>query len=1127
MAGGYDEDVGSLGSGEPVFGASYTNIWHSTLLAAEGSVAHSGPALYAIVLPLSCGKSSLASVLSGYDIDDMVVNSAALHADDEWRTMLDARSKGWAYEDKAAYRLANDLMLRRARRFLRAFEGDDNAPVVYVHTRELATALGLRIIFDGYVEEAAWLGCRRQLESDAVTRDRDLRAYRGQVAANRAHAIRHRQPEPVPYTSHSRLAEAAEAAITRAGLCAGSPRDLADRTKLCGAPPQIMLDLAHSICRDRHRPAWLRAVAAKLLRYRMGEVLPQEALAADNYSEWARVIHATDQHRVAEAPAQSLRGQNWSEVFPYGAGNSRFALVKIGDWIDCTGTSAMGFGYEWFRQMVTRREGTYEQASCMLLMGDVFDYMAPELHPLIQRLPMGSLRLEHYAEIAKEIHRLVRSSVTLLGRRLDAGQLSVCTYWDCLAGRYLGSGDMEKELADRTSEQKPRVWVSRDGTQSADRFAHEFACEVRALLHQTIADGGEQMRTVTDMVASFDTFLEYRKKWVRPGSVTGSPKADIYLEAVSEREGMIAEVADDIAAMGTYVLANVRLNKAATFEFAEFPAIVKRVLADYVPNSFTRYFIKNEIGKPAGRALYPSHLAHYVAGQFALYALMKAQPIPKVRLASERDVAMDEHWMWMQAREFTVGVMLDYDNFNEKHEFADMQLIMRELKGLYRTAGVLSPDLKTMIDWVAEAYDRTVLEYDGELHSFKHGMLSGQAPTSAINNIINGANKRLLIRQVEELTGRVIFQKRTSGGDDVAGETYSLYDAYLAVKCGQQMGLAFKDIKQLLSSDYYEFFRLFVSVKGVHGSLPRALGSICSGQWSNSVKAKFVDPAAKLSSVTDAAFKIARRAGGNATFREKLCATAFKKWASYNEQALVRGFIHGERHSGGLGVPMSDGSVLRIEPIQWPDEERVRLKGLPKDASQVVVEDAVKQATELVGPDSVESAEVVANRLSEQVFKANVAAMEGSRVGQLLGSWEGPRHVRVHEVLRISEADVAATAPTAEEFRAAYAKHKTIIEYYRKAGAKYDALAGVVKPKAREKLARASCNGTPCDYKKLYFWKEHLTMYGCGTYLLTEDTYDAASMLALVVSSELSNEAVSRRLAECAVALKRAGLVSY
>jgi len=282
----------------------------------------------------------------------------------------------------------------------------------------------------------------------------------------------------------------------------------------------------------------------------------------------------------------------------------------------------------------------------MLIMGDVWDYVAPELGLVARDLPIGGLSPTTYAKVCKEIHALVRGSRTLLGVGLSTKGMALCTYWDCLAGRYFGSGDMPKEIADRTSELEPRVWIMPDGTKSAAEFDAHFRDAVRDVLWSTMSDGGARILANADAVSSMDTFLDYRKTWVRPGSVTGSPKTDIYIKAVGEREAAISEVADEMCAMGTFVLRKVRLNKAATFEFEEFPRLVKQALKDYVPNSFTRHFIKNEIAKLKGRALFPSHVVHYIVGQFVLYLLMKAEPIEHVRLLPDEATPRDEHWMW-------------------------------------------------------------------------------------------------------------------------------------------------------------------------------------------------------------------------------------------------------------------------------------------------------------------------------------------------------------------------------------------------------------------------------------------------------------------------------------------------
>nr|QQZ01307.1 RNA-dependent RNA polymerase [Beauveria bassiana chrysovirus 2] len=1111
----------------PTMAASYTSESGArrTLLRYERGHQRTKWNLQAVVIPMLGGKTSMAEQFSGYDIDEMVVGHKPLRCDEEWNTMIDAREDAFFYDQRQSYVTANSIMLSRARRFLAAFQGDCNSQVLYVHTAEMAVALGAQVVFCGSVAPAAVRASTRAQRMDDDELTRSVRLAGEQAEANRTFCNRHDLPYPKEYTSYRELGAAVRRVLTDMRLLNLDARSRAQYDCLRTATSvKEELDVAYNLCCDPTYQPWLRAVAARVLERYLGAALPEEAAACNSYATWARIILAAEQHRLPELELRDTE-RSWSEQFPYGPGNARFALIRIADWLrGCTKDSGE---YVWFRQLMNRTDCTYERAACTAIMGDIFWYVAPELGRFAKLLPMGSLSPTVYAEVAKAIHAAVRGSRTMLGVELTTLGVSLCEYWDCLAGRYLGAGDMAKEIADRTADQEPRVYMAADGTKSAEVFGAVFAEEVRQLLFTAINDGGARMRAASEVTESFSTFLDYRKKWVRPGSVTGGPKADLYLTAVKSREEQVCDLADDIASMGTYVLQRVRLNKAATFEFKEFPDLVRGVLRDYVPNSFTRYFIKNEIGKPAGRALFPSHVTHYVVGQFVLYLLMKGLPLENVRLTTGPEDVMNDHTVWAAAREFTVGLMLDYDNFNEKHEFRDMQMIINELKGLYRVAGVLNSDIAAMIDWVVEAYDRTVLEYEDQLFVFGHGMLSGQAPTSAINNIINGANKRVIRRQVADLTGLSVMTNRTSGGDDVAAETNTLYEAAVIIAVGQHMNFAFSTHKQLISSGFYEFFRLMTDSTGVYGSLPRALGSICSGQWSNSIKAKFVDPAAKLGSIVEMTRKLTRRAACDMTFMDKICRVAFEKWATFGEKKLVAGYIHGTRNAGGLGIPMADGSILEIDPITVPEADEVQVTGMPYDASLVAASDQVAAALPIVGAAFVEDAVTLAKRMSANVFKANVAAMEGAGAAQAIGGWAGPDKVTIRQRKNIPIIPRHERAVGKEGFTIPYERHRMAVRDMEKAGSRYDSLCSAVRGRGRRRLAERIALDTGVDADRLYYWKEELTLYGCGTILLTEDYYSLAQVLAVVTSPEVDDDSMSLTLARYAMALDSAGVLSY
>jgi hypothetical protein len=339
------------------------------------------------------------------------------------------------------------------------------------------------------------------------------------------------------------------------------------------------------------------------------------------------------------------------------------------------------------------------------------------------------------------------------------------------------------------------------------------------------------------------------------------------------------------------------------------------------------------------------------------------------------------------------------------------------------------------------------------------------------------------------------------------------------------MGFAFKPSKQLISNTNYEFFRLFISSDGTYGSLPRALGALCSGQWSNSVKAKFIDPASKLSSVIEIARKVGRRSGGNITFMDKLCTMAFRKWATFDEKRLVEGYVHGRKMQGGLGIPTADGSIYDIQPVVKSEQHQVELIGIPMDASLPVAIKQVKEATDILGKDCVVDARQLAEQMSRSVFMGNIAATEGVGVAQRIASVEVPTRVVILKKESIHKE--AYNDLRVDCFHSAQAKYADLAERYSKAGRRYDALSTAVKPRYKRLLADAIALGIGVNGARLHFWKEELTLYGCGTYLLTEDYYDIVQRLAIITADSCTDKAVSERLAYYACSIANSGLMNY
>lgn len=1077
----------------------------------------------AVVMPMGCGKSTAVANYGGYDIDDLVVNAGELACDTEFEELLQLRQDGVFYGDASATHKHNKLMHVRARRALSTVHPDSNPLVIYCHTVEFATSLGLPVVLSLAVTPACYDATERAKGEDGAVKAVTIRTLEAQTASNAEYFRRHPEMAAVNKvcSTYSEVDARVKQNMERMGLWQDDTITQAFGRGVV-SNLKATIDLAYRVVRNRS-PRHMVPVAARFLVECNGDAAPQEAHNAHNHHHWSRIVHAAFSNAGGDCENPPLTEDAIKEVHPYGPGHSSFALFKVTDWLKRTPTWQTDPAWIWFRQAFGRVGVSYEKLASLLAMGDCLSYVWPEECVHATKIPLGSLTLEGFFEVCQSIHNIARISCTFMGKRLEPKQLSVYLYWHCLAGRLNTGVDLDAEIADRTSMGTPKKFFKRN-RWSEREYDKRFDAAVSAAYDQLANVNAKRVARAAEVTKTFDSFMEHRRDWVRAGSSTGAPKTDLVLDVPASKLADLDGLTEVVGTTGLHIVRNLRLNKAAAFEFREIVDITKAALDKLEPNAFTRYFPKHEAGKAEGRALYPANTLHYIMVSHVLYIAEKGGPMDGTRLMSDSDQQMDDHWWWRQTREFCIGLMLDYANFNEQHSIKHMQSVIDRLRRFYGRFAVVSPDLDFSIRWVCDSFDNIVFESDGQLIPFLHGLLSGMRNTSFTNNVMNLAYLSTIAQQVYELTGETVLVEKQTGGDDVAADVNSVYHACLVIRVGALMGFVFKDVKQLLSSRYHEFFRLIIAEEGVYGSICRMLGSATSGQWSNSVIAKFVEPAAKISSVIEVARKAGRRAELNMTFMEKICACAFDKWATAGEHSMLAEYIHGTKETGGLGIARVDGTIFELEGVVPDKEEQVRIVDVPNDASLVKAKQLVADAQAYVGVSLVVPAVRLANAMAESVFKGALATSRGPGKAQKAFGRKmlrPPRVVRIKQVLRSHTA-------RAHEFGDAYNRHKAQIEAYRAAGARYAALSIACTPEGREVLAKGVCaEYANVDHRKVMHWKDKLTLYGCATYLLTEDYYEQVQVLSVVQSSSPSDESVSRLAGYYASGLANDGYMYY
>jgi len=1097
--------------------------------------------LLAVVAPMGCGKSTAAMEFGGYDVDALLADTPDRTDDIEWDERLIAL--GFNKQNSYDLDLANDIYQLRLERVFNSLHPDSNAPILYIHSTEMAHKLGVKIVAQYCLSDAGIMETGRYRSMAPQEQEQFLASAAAARSANDTYSRRHGIDLPVVLERVSQVSSLIWSVIhqepsinirrsfTREVLAGG------DYLQVAKSGLQKMEDMILSDSNSEHE----KAILARYIYSQLGLESPDYVLRHHNHPLWCDWLHktvtvkwrenlqlvASNLHEMeVDSDETTLR-----EKFPFSAGTSKFALCNLGDFIQ-NSVNSMVIS-DWSTQMLfTLGAGDVTVCSYERLLSQmVYDYMVrdtfPHLHKRATKVMLGLLPTREYTLRAAEAHNLIRVSGTLFGYKFHPREIGVVTYWQSLAGRSPDEVDIEKEAAERAQMTAPKYWYDPNtGTWSETEFDQRLRRAISSVYQETMQANRDKILALAEYGANFDEFLRMRKMWGKSGSATGAPKTTITLQAASEHAAEIEAVTTDVFIGIDKVLGRlrIRLNKAAVFEFSDFTRIAKEALADYMPNSFTRFFTKKEVGRANPRSLYPATLMHYIVCSMVLFLAEKGSPIKNTMLLAENDQALKDHWVWRDTSDFVSGLMLDYTSFNEQHEQKHLAMMLDGIKEIYTHYGVLTSDLEWAIDWTIESLSRVELETGRNTYTFKNGLLSGWRMTSWANSILNIAYLQVIAQQVEVLFNESIVIMGNTGGDDVMLLSLSTYHSYLILRTGKLMGFEFKPIKQLTSLTYREFFRLFTTSYGTYGSLCRVVGSAASGQWSNSTVGTLIDPATKMSSIMDTIHKIARRANFALNATQLLQVCAFKKWARSGEVKLVAEVLHGTRSTGGCGVPRNDGSMYELSGMRKmkPDASRVEIIGIPFDASQQQIEKLQADASRYVEKKTMPDAGQLAKRQAQSVFHAALAQSDGPGVAQLAVPVDAEYYEQQPTV--VSVLTTGYNADTAKEFATPYAMKRMTITRYRNAYNRYSTYKNIVGEANIPTLLQAVAAETNTN-AQLIKARDENTMYGLARVALTEDYYDAVFWLALLHSTD--EREMNEEAARYASYLVAAGEVSY
>ncbi|AKP45145.1 RNA-dependent RNA polymerase [Fusarium oxysporum f. sp. dianthi mycovirus 1] len=1071
----------------------------------------------AVVAPVCHGKSTLAMQFGGYDADELVADEGPHREDDpEWAEYVSCMpTLGGAFDEQKQIR-ANQIRFTRLLRFFSVQERDYNLPVVYIHTAEYAHLLGLNIIAIAELDLEAIAATSRFDGMSSLEQHHYLESIRKQQSANREYAQRHGFEAPQYYPTYTEMLYSMKHKIETRFASELRPSFYDKHVSPEPAGSQKMDTILLRCARIMETNLYTRAekaIAARTMFSQFGETAIDITHTIHNHTQWASVIHrvatpayfanirkylATHDRYICPNSEDAVR-----DAFPLAAGTPKFAVCRIYDWLRFDTTEYDGEAWS-VQALVTQGVGdgtvwSYERLLSTLFYDKIISDQYPHTGAVMGGLGLGFLAGVEFAKRGSECHNLVRITGTIFGHEFDESLIGLVTYWNSLAGRSPLEVDIEAEAEARAAMSAPKRYF--------DTKLNRWSSELFDLkLHEAIVDGYseatntayEKIAQMAEWATDFDEFLKHRKQWVKSGSATGGPKTDLYLRVPAEYRDMVADITEEVAVgvnMALHKVARLRLNKAATFEFPEFVAIVKEALRDYKPNSFTRYFTKKEVGRANPRSLYPATLMHYVVCCFILTLAEKGSPVHGSRQQATEDQQRTDHWLWVETCDHVTALMLDYVSFNEQHERAHLKGLIGSLKVWYSRYGLLTPDIAWAIEWIQESFDQIVLQVGDKHYHFINGLLSGWRMTSFGNSLVNKAYLAVIREQVLEITKKVVLNHEQSGGDDVMSLELALANVHLVLRFGEAMGFSFKAIKQLVSKRYREFFRLFATREGVYGSVCRILGSAASGQWSNSVIGTLVEPSVKIASVMDVLAKVMRRADMPLSFAETFSYCMYEKWARIGDKRMMLTMLHGTTATGGRGIPMADGSMYELEGVEImrPRESIVEMVGVPYDASIVAVREMVEQAKKYVTADGILPEKEVALTMARKVFHGALAQSQGLGVAQLAVPDDVEYYTQAPKVRK--KLTQTAIRDATYEFWPTFNRMNVQLEAAKKASAKLAAIKQALNDKGYATALETIAVEAGVEPIKVRL-REEWSLYGFARMALTEDYYNDVVWLA-------------------------------
>lgn len=880
------------------------------------------PGLYAIVIPAGGGKTTLAHFFKQLDVDRILPEAFETELRKIRMSTFNSVVSGGT---RASWLRHNSIWARYLSLSLSNFDFSETPRVLFIHSHEVATVIGAKVIGILIPEEdlhKSWI------------HDRDYEA-RALSDENRCFLLKYAKDLPNMFTYGSSLelyrivssiiANTVGYApgiseymniseIDTVMLKQGYDVTMPSRVKT-GKFEYDDLDSIIEWCKAGRCPWWYVSVWCE--KYSPG-LIADGAYSFESYP-WLHLCYTINtilrNRRITCDISRSMVKSNldWFGFFPHvdaltesRAGVSLRSVFKYLDpaYID-----------DYLVLLLNCHVGSHHSfvTSLVVYYLGVVQPMRPELRDKVIDCGMLLVPEEQWVAVHGDIHKLVRAGQTFFGISIKDKEYACLQYTASLYGRRNYSLDPEAEIVKRQQTRLGSKCAQLHHGSNSEAYIEDFKAGVR-LAYSRLGQRSKIRWT------NFNEFYQQRYQWAASGSVTNVPQG---MSKFKEVVDVIAEVKDKIVTL------SLDSNKKRAMEKLSSPAELALFLSENWAYNVTSLAPKpNEPAK--NRVLMPGSFLHYVAMSYILGMVERTGDVGAVRVGDPDDNNLSHFDLRLTTGAY--NFMLDFADHNAQHSSLEMGLIISLLEEKFSSKS--DPyDLNFFINWVVDSFANMQVRVGLNNHKVISGLFTGWRGTTWINSVACQAYVYVGIQACKRKYGSIAVEYFEGAGDDVLMKFNSAKDAFRFYGAMQSCGFDMQSVKQMASHRRTEFLRTISSDGHLVCCVNRVLPNFVCGDLERSS-----DSMLDRLGGCYATIKMLERRGLSRHVTKVIYRSYLDKWARVKDgdvyRDIDRTYLHAPTEQGGVGLPDPDDNLWYLDcPIKMKTFKTRVLAG-PNNASR-------------------------------------------------------------------------------------------------------------------------------------------------------------------------------------------------